>query len=70
MSQREYPFSPNKLSVRLPPAGARELLPRGSVRKRRNSVLMFAPLSKNGTGLLQTFASMPGADLCWEPYHI
>jgi GNAT superfamily N-acetyltransferase len=59
-----------RISGWLPPANAREAIPRGSVRKRRTAILMFAPLSKAGRNLMQTFASMPGADLCWEHDHI
>lgn len=54
----------------LPPAGARELLPRGSVRKRKTATLMAAPLSPDGVRLLKS-AALPGtSDFCWATDHI
>jgi GNAT superfamily N-acetyltransferase len=54
----------------LPPAGARELLPRGSVRKRKSSVLMAAPLSSEGAKLLTAAAAPAVADFCWTMDHV
>lgn len=54
----------------LPPAGARELLPRGSVRRRTDAIWMIAPLSSNGTRFLQRAASSGSADGIWTLDHI
>jgi len=54
----------------LPPNGARELLPRGTVRKRRTSILMAAPLSREGSGLVRRFASGTTGDPCWASEHV
>ena len=54
----------------LPPSGARELLPRGSVRKRKSSVLMAAPLTAAGTRLIKSALAPSEADFCWATDHI
>ena len=54
----------------LPPNGARELLPRGSVRKRKSSVLMAAPLTAAGTRLIKSALAPRSADFCWTTDHI
>jgi GNAT superfamily N-acetyltransferase len=54
----------------LPPAPARGVLPRGSVRKRSDAVLMIAPLSKGGTRFLERAAATGGADPVWSLDHI
>ncbi|HTX59921.1 MAG TPA: GNAT family N-acetyltransferase [Verrucomicrobiae bacterium] len=53
----------------LPPSGTRELLPRGSVRRRKGAILMMAPLSKEGLALVKT-ASRATSDFSWETDHI
>ncbi|GAC1499154.1 MAG: hypothetical protein NVS2B8_20780 [Vulcanimicrobiaceae bacterium] len=57
----------------LPPTGAREALPRGSVRARKDAILMIAPLSALGRAWWaqtrdETFASR--ADATWEADHV
>ena len=54
----------------LPPAGARELLPRGSVRKRKNSVLMAAPLTAPGSRVVKAALVPSVHDFCWATDHI
>lgn len=54
----------------LPPAGARELLPRGSVRRRNDAIWMIAPLSANGTRFLERAQSSGPADGIWSLDHI
>jgi hypothetical protein len=54
----------------LPPAGARELLPKGSVAKRKTSVLMAAALTNAGARLLKAAQQPSGADFCWAMDHI
>ncbi|HVA34216.1 MAG TPA: GNAT family N-acetyltransferase [Candidatus Baltobacteraceae bacterium] len=55
----------------LPPKGARELLPRGSARKRRGAILMMAPLSRDGSRLIKNLLTISGdADCCWATDHI
>ena len=54
----------------LPPHGARELLPRGTVRKRRSPLLMMAPLSVAGTRLARALEGNANADCCWATDHI
>jgi GNAT superfamily N-acetyltransferase len=48
----------------VPPGGARELLPRGSVRRRKDGVFMMAPLSAEGSRLVRA-ASSGAADFAW-----
>ena len=54
----------------LPPMGARELLPRGSVRKRKTATLMAAPLTSDGKRLLEAAQQPSSADFCWTMDHI
>jgi GNAT superfamily N-acetyltransferase len=54
----------------LPPAGMRELLPRGSVRKRSHSLLMMAPLSARGATLVRALSAPSPGDFCWATEHI
>lgn len=54
----------------LPPGGARELLPKGAVRKRRQAIFMAAPLSPAGGLLLRAFAESAKADPCWHAEHV
>lgn len=54
----------------LPPAPARSVLPRGSVRKRSDAVLMIAPLSTGGTRFFERAAATGGADPIWPLDHI
>jgi predicted N-acetyltransferase YhbS len=54
----------------LPPSGARELLPKGSVRKRRGPLLMVAPLSPQGVTLARALAESSRGDRCWETDHV
>lgn len=54
----------------LPPQNARELLPRGSVRKRKDAILMMAPLSALGKKLLATATTSAALDGVWSTDHI
>lgn len=54
----------------LPPAPARSVLPRGSVRKRNDAVLMIAPLTKSGTRFFERSGATGGADPVWSLDHI
>lgn len=54
----------------LPPGGARELLPKGTVRKRRKAIFMAAPLSSRGAEALRLLRAAPGGDPCWPGEHI
>jgi GNAT superfamily N-acetyltransferase len=54
----------------LPPHGAREVLPRGAVRKRRSPQLMMAPLSNGGARLIRELAETNNADCCWATDHV
>ena len=54
----------------LPPAGARELLPAGTVRKRRLAIFMAAPLTAGGKRLVASFADAGRADPCWHADHV
>lgn len=54
----------------LPPAAARELLPKGTTRKRKRAILMAAPLSRGGIALVQAFQTTGNADPCWHADHI
>jgi predicted N-acetyltransferase YhbS len=53
----------------LPPAGAREVMPKLTVRRRNDAVFMMAPLSASGRELLHD-ASAAGADFCWGTDHV
>jgi hypothetical protein len=54
----------------LPPHGAREVLPRGTVRKRRSPQLMMAPLSNGGARLIREMTDTNNADCCWATDHV
>ncbi|MFN2528859.1 MAG: GNAT family N-acetyltransferase [Candidatus Baltobacteraceae bacterium] len=54
----------------LPPQGARELLPRGSVRKRKDAILMMAPLSPLGKKLVEKATMTAAVDGVWSTDHI
>lgn len=54
----------------LPPDNVRELLPRGSVRKRKDAILMIAPLSPRGKQFLERAKSTGAADGVWSTDHI
>lgn len=54
----------------LPPRGARELLPRGSVKKRDTAILMAAPLSTAGKQFLELATRKSASDLLWHTDHI
>ncbi|MEO6914011.1 MAG: GNAT family N-acetyltransferase [Candidatus Baltobacteraceae bacterium] len=54
----------------LPPDGARERLPRGSVRKRKDAIFMAAPLSRKGKLLVEHAAAASPSDGVWSSDHI
>lgn len=54
----------------LPPAPARSVLPRGSVRKRSDAILMIAPLSAGGTRFVEAARQSGSADAVWSLDHI
>ncbi|MHB8148457.1 MAG: GNAT family N-acetyltransferase [Vulcanimicrobiaceae bacterium] len=54
----------------LPPDGARDLLPRGSVRKRRDAIFMAAPLSAPAKTWLAAAAAPSAADGIWSTDHV
>jgi predicted N-acetyltransferase YhbS len=54
----------------LPPAGARETLPSGAVRKRKLAVFMAAPLTSNGRRFVAALRDSGKADPCWHADHI
>ncbi len=54
----------------LPPIRARDLVPKGSVRKRRTAIFMLAPLSSKGARLPTALAQKGRADPCWATDHI
>ncbi len=54
----------------LPPSPARQLLPRGSVRRRQEAVLMIAPLTPGGAHLLEEAKRSSSADGIWSLDHI
>jgi len=54
----------------LPPHGAREILPRGSVRKRDHAILMAAPLTTAGKAFIENASRKHPADLMWSTDHI
>lgn len=53
----------------LPPSGAREVMPKLTVRRRNDAVLMIAPLSVAGRELLRAAAAC-SSDFCWATDHI
>ncbi|MBV8197319.1 MAG: GNAT family N-acetyltransferase [Candidatus Eremiobacteraeota bacterium] len=54
----------------LPPPAARELLPRGTVRRRDRAILMMAPLTPAGGRLIDTLRHPARGDFCWATDHI
>ncbi len=54
----------------LPPDSVRDLLPRGSVRKRKDALLMIAPLSSRGKKFLERAKATGAADGVWSTDHI
>ncbi len=54
----------------LPPSGAREALPKGSVRKRKQAIFMAAPLSIEGKRLVRALGESGFADSCWHADHV
>jgi len=54
----------------LPPAGAREWLPPGTVRQRRSETFMAAALTPGGKRLVAAFADSGRADPCWHADHV
>jgi predicted N-acetyltransferase YhbS len=52
-----------------PPNGARNLLPKGVVHKRKRAILMMAPLNAGGARLVRE-AQDSAADFCWATEHI
>lgn len=54
----------------LPPAPARGVLPRGSVRKRNEAIWMIAPLTAGGTRFLEQAKKSGPADGIWSLDHI
>lgn len=59
-----------RISGWLPPAGARELLPKGSIRSRREPVLMALPLSQSGASVVRKLTERGAADCCWGTDHV
>ena len=62
-----------KVTGWLPPAPARELLPRGAVRPRRDAVAMLLPLSAAAAAAWRRASAAVGAapaDPCWNADHI
>jgi GNAT superfamily N-acetyltransferase len=54
----------------LPPACARDLLPKGRTRKRTRSLLMMAPVGPLGRELLDRILADRSGDFCWATDHI
>lgn len=54
----------------LPPAPVRTALPRGSVRRRTDAILMIAPLSEPGRRFLEVALKSESADGVWSLDHI
>lgn len=54
----------------LPPAGAREVLPKSSIRSRREPVLMALPLSQSGAGIVKKLTERGAPDCCWGTDHV
>jgi GNAT superfamily N-acetyltransferase len=53
----------------LPPDGARRLLPRGVVKRRKRAIFMMLPLSEAGESTLRSATNAEG-DFCWATDHI
>jgi GNAT superfamily N-acetyltransferase len=54
----------------LPPAIARQALPRPVVRKRSRAIAMMAPLSSDGVQLLREIAAPSRGDFAWASEHV
>jgi GNAT superfamily N-acetyltransferase len=54
----------------LPPAGARQILPKGTTHQRKGATLMMAPLSDNGERLIETLSKSSAADFAWPTDHV
>lgn len=54
----------------LPPSPARDLLPRGSVRRRSDAVLMAAPLTAAGNAYVKALRSAGTSDPVWSFDHV
>lgn len=54
----------------LPPDRARELLPRGAVRKRKDAIFMAAPLTAAGNAWLDAARAPAAADGVWATDHV
>jgi hypothetical protein len=54
----------------LPPAGPRDLVPKGTTRKRKRSILMMVPLRPDGRRLVDRVLAERGGDFCWATEHI
>jgi predicted N-acetyltransferase YhbS len=54
----------------LPPAGARDALPPGAIRKRKLAVFMAAPLTSNGRRFVAALRDSGKADPCWHADHV
>lgn len=59
-----------RISGWLPPSGARELLPKGSVRTRRTPILMAVPLTAAGTRVVKKLSERGATDCCWPTDHV
>ena len=54
----------------LPPDGARDVLPRGSVRKRKDAIFMAAALTSNATRWLEMASQASSSDGIWSTDHV
>jgi GNAT superfamily N-acetyltransferase len=54
----------------LPPSGARQVLPKGTTRKRNGATLMMAPLSRNVERIVETLCANSDADFSWATDHV
>jgi predicted N-acetyltransferase YhbS len=54
----------------LPPDGVRDLLPKGTTRKRDRAILMMAPLRSPGEDLIDLISVTKRGDFCWATDHI
>jgi predicted GNAT family acetyltransferase len=54
----------------LPPAGARQTLPKGTTHKRKGALLMMAPLCGDGERLIAALSRNSSADFTWATDHI
>ncbi len=54
----------------LPPSASRALLPKISVRKRKRTIFMIAPMTPRGERLMKTIAGDSAGDFAWATDHI